>query len=58
MEFHLQQFTVQLSEMGSASANELIQIVKSDEGDKSGTVTKLSPTMVYRSSCGKHKERK
>ena len=44
-------------EMGSASANELFRLVNS-EGDKSGTVTKLSPTMVYRSSCGKHKERK
>jgi len=44
-------------EMGSASANELFRLLNS-EGDKSGTVTKLSPTMVYRSSCGKHKERK
>ena len=41
-------------EMGSASANELFRLLNS-EGDKSGTVTKLSPTMVYRSSCGKHK---
>ena len=41
-----------ITEMGSASANELFRLLN-DEGDKSGTVTKLSPKMVYRSSCGK-----
>ena len=40
--------------MGSASANELFRLLN-DEGDKGGTVTKLSPKMVYRSSCGKRK---
>ena len=30
-----------------------IFLVILDSGDKSGTVTKLSPKMVYRSSCGK-----
>ncbi len=43
-----------ITEMGSASANELFRLLN-DEGDKSGTVTKLSPKMVYRSSCGKRK---
>lgn len=43
-----------ITEMGSASANELFRLLK-DDGDKSGTVTKLSPKMVYRSSCGKRK---
>jgi LacI family purine nucleotide synthesis repressor len=43
-----------ITEMGSASANELFRLL-SDEGDKSGTVTKLSPKMIYRSSCGKRK---
>ena len=43
-----------ITEMGSASANELFRLLN-DDGDKSGTVTKLSPKMVYRSSCGKRK---
>lgn len=43
-----------ITEMGSASANELFRLLK-DDGDKIGTVTKLSPKMVYRSSCGKRK---
>lgn len=41
-------------EMGSASANELFRLIN-DEGDKGGTVTKLSPKMIYRSSCEKRK---
>ena len=45
-----------ISEMGSASATELFRLLN-DTGDKSGTVTKLSPKMVYRSSCGKHIEK-
>ena len=45
-----------ITEMGNASATELFRLLH-DEGDKSGTVTKLSPKMVYRSSCGKHKEK-
>ena len=57
MEFPLTTVHSPIVEMGSASANELFRLLNS-EGDKSGTVTKLSPTMVYRSSCGKHKERK
>lgn len=44
-----------IMEMGSASANELFRLLN-DEGDKMGTVTKLSPKMVYRSSCVKCKE--
>lgn len=42
-------------EMGSASANELFRLLH-EEGDKSGTVTKLSPKMIYRSSCAKRKD--
>lgn len=45
-----------IAEMGSVSANELFRLLKSDD-DKNGTVTKLSPKMVYRSSCGRAKER-
>jgi len=37
-----------ITEMGSASANELFRLLN-DEWDKGGTVTKLSPKMVYRS---------
>ncbi len=45
-----------ITEMGSASATELFRLLN-DDGDKVGTVTKLSPKMVYRSSCGKHKDK-
>lgn len=44
-----------IADMGSASANELFRLLNA-ESDKSGTVTKLSPKMVYRSSCGKSKK--
>lgn len=45
-----------ISEMGSASATELFRLINEEGDEKLGTVTKLSPTMVYRSSCGKHKD--
>ncbi|MFR6563649.1 MAG: hypothetical protein ACLUR5_18365 [Eubacterium ventriosum] len=50
--------TVQLSKWVVPVANELFRLFKSVGMTRSGTVTKLSPTMVYRSSCGEHKERK
>jgi len=40
-----------VTEMGSASATELFRLLNAD-GDRGGTVTKLSPKMVYRRSCG------
>lgn len=39
-----------ITELGSVSANELFRLLKAED-DKSGTVTKLSPKMIYRSSC-------
>ncbi len=43
-----------ITEMGGACANELFRLI-SDDGDKSGTITKLSPKMVYRASCEKRR---